>query len=646
MAIEKMKLIKISGNLDKMSSVSGKLFESECFHPEPAVKLISGDMGFVPFIDENPYMSELAELTEIAKSANLTLELMNRNEQAKVSDDDLEYIKSVKKKMTDCAEEINSLNEQKTVCEAGIKSFEHFKGLDVDLDDIQACEFIKVRFGHLPKESYKRLNTVYKDNPYIFFYPCSQDETDYWGAYFAPIDRLDEIDGIFAFLFFEPTSVPGAAGTVDEVIDQFNKSIEIISMQLTQEQDSLHKFLNDELEHINFIYSTLTYLNSMYELRSYALHNDHLFVFAGYVPEKSVATLKKSFEGIEGVNIEYEDIPKDENIAVPVKYKKGIKPFSFLVEPYRFYIDLYGIPSYNDIDITPFVAITYTILFGIMFGDLGQGFVLALIGFLMWKFKKMGLGKILIPCGISSMIFGFVFGSVFGYEEMLDPVYEKLGWGSKPISVMDSINTVLLVAIGIGVVLMFVAMLINVYACIKRKQFGEAIFSQNGIVGILLYAAGVNLASGFMKGPAPIPTGVSAIMLGVCAFLLFIKEIPIGIIDHHPDWKPESISDFILQNIFELLEYILSYMSNTVSFLRVGAFVLVHAGMMMVVFSLAGDSGNIFVVILGNILVIALEGLLTGIQALRLEYYEMFSRFYEGGGTPFTPITLKKQKTN
>ena len=95
-------------------------------------------------------------------------------------------------------------------------------------------------------------------------------------------------------------------------------------------------------------------------------------------------------------------------------------------------------------------------------------------------------------------------------------------------------------------------------------------------------------------------------------------------------------------NIFELLEYVLSYLSNTVSFLRVGAFVLVHAGMMMVVFSLAGESKNIFVIILGNILVIALEGLLTGIQALRLEYYEMFSRFYNGDGKPFSPFTSKK----
>ena len=146
-----------------------------------------------------------------------------------------------------------------------------------------------------------------------------------------------------------------------------------------------------------------------------------------------------------------------------------------------------------------------------------------------------------------------------------------------------------------------------------------------------------------MGGFSPINTTVCGIVIAVCAVILVINEPLIEGFDHHHFEKPESMVDFLLQNIFELVEYILSYMSNTVSFLRVGAFVLVHAGMMMVVFSLAGESENIIVIILGNVLVIALEGLLTGIQALRLEYYEMFSRFYIGDGRKFTPVKMKKK---
>ncbi|MBQ1898520.1 MAG: ATPase, partial [Ruminococcus sp.] len=112
------------------------------------------------------------------------------------------------------------------------------------------------------------------------------------------------------------------------------------------------------------------------------------------------------------------------------------------------------------------------------------------------------------------------------------------------------------------------------------------------------------------------------------------------------DWQPESWGGYIVENLFESIEVLLGYVTNTMSFLRVGAFVLVHAGMMMVVFVLAetaGASGSFFywlIVVIGNVLVMALEALLVAIQVLRLEYYEMFSRFYSGEGRPFEPVKI------
>ncbi len=647
MAVEKMKLMKLSGSLEQLSALCEKICALSCFEADSASKYISASMGFAPFVEENPYANVLASLREIAKSAGFALELCTDGADSAFAGVDDEYVASVQKKVSDLYAEKNALLEQKAACEAGIEKYAHFKGMEVDLDQLTQCEFVKARFGHLPKESYQKLQTVFRDNPYAFFYPCSEDKTAYWGVYFAPADMVNEIDGIFAFLLFEPFDVPGAAGTVDEVVEEFQHSIEIITSQLADCDAQLKSLWDAEKDRCNHIYTYLVHQNAVYGLRSFALHNDKYFMLVGYVPASDEAHFCEAVQSLGGeITLETEAPPEDGKITVPVKMKSGFRPLRFLVEPYKYYVDMYGTPAYSDIDITPFVAITYTILFGMMFGDLGQGAVLALVGFLMWKLKKMELGKILIPCGIASMCFGFLFGSVFGYEEMLDPVYHALGWRGKPMSVMDSINTVLLIAIAIGVGLMVAAMLLNIYACVKRKKFGEALFSQNGVVGLLLYLAGCNLASGFMGGPAPLPGFVAGVILGVCAVLLMFKEIPIGIIDKHPDWKPESVMDFVLQNLFELLEYILSYLSNTVSFLRVGAFVLVHAGMMMVVFSLAGESENLFVIILGNILVIALEGLLTGIQALRLEYYEMFSRFYEGGGKAFAPATLNEIQTN
>lgn len=641
---EKMRLVKINGDNESLDSLLNVISDCGCFQPESADKYFSSSLGLLPYAEDNTYSQLTADIDSIFKSCGKSPVFDSSAVNTPLADEDIERMRLLQAEINKFAQKRELLLEQKAKCEEGITKFSHFAGLSVSLDDITDLEYVRVRFGHLPKESVNKLNAIFERCPYFYFVPCSTDKTDYWGAFFAPRNRIDEIDGIFATLLFEPFEIPGAAGTVDNVIKELKSNLEIVSNQLAELKSETSKRLKNETSFLNAVYSKLICIEEMHKLRSCTLHNDHYFMMAGWIPKSEEEKFLGAVREIKGISAESQ-IPDTKKDAPPVRMKKLWGPLKYLVDPYKFYVDMYGTPSYDDIDVTPFVAITYTILFGIMFGDMGQGFVLAVAGFLMYRLKGMGLGKILIPCGISSMVFGFLFGSVFGFEELLDPVYRALGWSGKPLEVMESVNTVLLLAIAIGIALTALSIVINIFALIKRKAFGEAIFSQNGLVGLLVYLSGVNFASGFMNGPAPLPNTVALIILGIGALLLLIKEIPIGIIDKHPDWKPDSILDFVLQNIFELLEYVLSYLSNTVSFLRVGAFVLVHAGMMMVVFSLAGDSmgvGSISVIILGNVLVIALEGLLTGIQALRLEYYEMFSRFYNGDGKPFTPFSNKK----
>ena len=117
------------------------------------------------------------------------------------------------------------------------------------------------------------------------------------------------------------------------------------------------------------------------------------------------------------------------------------------------------------------LLLTYILLFGIMFGDLGQGLLVSVTGYLMWKLKRMPLGRILIPCGISSAVFGMVFGSVFGFEHWLDPMYQAMGFAEKPIEVMEpsTTNVIIYSAVGIGIFLMLAAILINIYSSVKRN---------------------------------------------------------------------------------------------------------------------------------------------------------------------------------
>ena len=117
------------------------------------------------------------------------------------------------------------------------------------------------------------------------------------------------------------------------------------------------------------------------------------------------------------------------------------------------------------------------------------------------------------------------------------------------------------------------------------------------------------------------------------------------LVSGNKNWKPESLGDYLLENIFEMFEVLLSYLSNTISFLRVSTYILVHAGMMLSISTLAGVTKfpmSFLIFIVGNVIVIVLEGLLAGIQVLRLNFYEIFSRFFEGSGRPFEPVITRQ----
>ena len=137
------------------------------------------------------------------------------------------------------------------------------------------------------------------------------------------------------------------------------------------------------------------------------------------------------------------------------------------------------------------------------------------------------------------------------------------------------------------------------------------------------------------------------IMFGVPLLLIFLREPLTRMIEKRADKMETGPGMYAVQGFFEMFETLLSYFSNTISFIRIGAFAVSHAAIMEVVLQLAGaESGNPnwFGVIFGNLFVCGFEGLIVGIQVLRLEYYEMFSRFYKGSGRAFDPYTKKKTK--
>ncbi len=631
-----MKLVQVHGVVEHLNEFLEACCMSGEFDPEPASQYMSASLGYGPLNEENPYPPMQTHIETLAKDIGMELPDGQPVHEPSLDPSTREYLDGLDAKFGALRDERDGLLAQKQMCEDATDQYSHFLTLKANVDDLRGCTHVKVRFGFLPLAGYNKLMSTYADDPYILFVPCTQEQNGYWGVYLTPRSKAQETDGIFSMLFFEPLHVPGAAGTPAEIVEHFKENLEVLQKSLDDVNGRIRSLWEQNAGKVDQLYNTIRYLSAAFDLRRYAAAKGDHFFYVGWVPAVDIQDVAARAQAVSGIKLTVDD-PANAGLHTPPTKLKN----AWWSRPFEFFVEMYGLPSYGETDVTTFVAITFTVLFGIMFGDVGQGAVLALASYLFWRYKKNPLFHLMIPCGISSCLFGFVFGSFFGYENFLDPLYHALGMAEKPVSVMEDINSILMVAVYIGVVLVLASMCLNIYSFGRRKRWGNVLFDTSGVTGIVTYAGGVSLCSAFMGGRTWIVRPLSVGMVAVGLVLLLLQGVLIPLGNGEP-WKPEEgWGNYFMQSFFELVESVLSYLSNTISFLRVGAFVIVHASMMLVVFTLAGSPANIAVVAVGNVVVICLEALLSGIQGIRLEFYEMFSRCYVGGGRKYEALDVE-----
>ena len=349
---------------------------------------------------------------------------------------------------------------------------------------------------------------------------------------------------------------------------------------------------------------------------------------------------------------------------VPVKLNHGK-----IVANFDRMIFSYGSPLYGTIDPTPFVAFFFTLLFGLMFGDAGQGLVFLILGILMttkviknFPVLGSGFGPIFICIGISSTIMGILTGEFFGNGEILEPVSRFLkglfgDTSHGPIlhlmpsaSSIDKLFYFLLFTMGIGFIINSVGLVINIINNFSLGRIGKAIFSKTGICGTIFFWYVVYVAVKALVFKSSV--GVfDFVVLGICLLGIFFSEPLTHLVEGHRPIMENGLVATLVEGIVELLEVVSSYLSNSVSFLRVGAFALAHAVLGYIIFTMTsliqsnggwgGTVGSIAVSIFGNLLVIVLEGMIVAIQVVRLQYYEFFSKFFTETGREFEPFEFK-----
>lgn len=603
MAIVKMKYVSVATDESHIDEMVLDGVHSGLLHAVHAADIINEDNGGHLINDENPYSGYLQTLQNFAHSVNYTLDPERApkkhytNEEMDAFIDELDETFGLE---TDANTVLLTPDDEQALGALSECGFER----------MHACQYLNFGFGRLPRESYKKLS-MYKDE--IFVHHHVHETPQYvWMLYVTSDSYVDKVRKIFKDLYFEPIDIP--------MID--------VKKQLEHYKDQ-----------INDIYAFCNEENSVHELYPYIAEINEKYLLSGFVKADEVDHYKAIFKDLPST-IEVKDPSEVPELECPTLLKNN-----WFAKPFEMFLGMYGVPKYTDFDPTGFMAFTYCLLFGIMFGDLGQGLVLFILGLV---FEKKGqIFGIINRCGITSMIFGFLFGSVFGYEELLNPIHQSLfGVREKLFDVMAQSSTMLLLigAVAIGAVLILTTQCMNIVNRFKHHQLGDAIFSQNGIAGLVFYGGIVfAIVATILLGwnvLNPVYLGIF-IVLPVISFVM--KEPLSNAVEHKTVKPEEGWGGYIAQSIFELIDVLLTFVTNSMSYLRVGGFVLSHAGMMLVVMTLVEMTGKagVAVLIFGNIFVMVLEGLIVGIQTLRLEYYEMFSRYYDAGGVQFNALSAK-----
>jgi V/A-type H+/Na+-transporting ATPase subunit I len=633
--IEKMRFLSITGPKDDFDRVVNKYLTKYDIQLENALTELSTSYSLKPFVENNPYKELILKAEDLIKRIDHTdfkaEELMSPEEAAKVINNAYDILSDLNVKKRE-------LKTQRHECNELLLQIEHFRHLDYDIHQIMDLKFIKFRFGKVPHEFYTRFSKYVYDNLTTVFYECERDRDYVWGIYFVPATEAVKIDAIYASLHFERVKLPDAyEGTPEESFNSIIAKINEINNALSDVYAEIKERLSSNSSDILLAHHTVKVLSTNFDVRKMAActrdkgKKDVFYILCGWITEKDSAALLKEAEKDNLVYCVCDGGIIEQDKKPPTK----LKNFKFF-KPFEMFIKMYGLPAYNEIDPTSFVAITYSIIFGIMFGDVGQGICLVIGGLLIYKLKKMSLAAIIALAGVFSTIFGFIYGSVFGFEHWIPPLW---------LSPRENVMTVLITAVGFGVLLIFIAMVINIINGIKAKDWGRVFFDTNGVAGLVFYGMLIACVVLVFTGHA-LPAIIFFVIFFIIPLLLiFFREPLTHLLEKKSHIFPEHKVMFFVESTFELFEVLLSYLTNTISFLRIGAFALSHAAMMGVVMLLAGaetSSPNIITLILGNIIVALMEGLVVGIQVLRLEYYEMFSRFYKGTGKEFKPYKGKK----
>ena len=637
--VEKMHFVNIAGPLKILDTFVIQNVVPHEIQLVNAYNILETVKGIRRFEEPNPYKGLVEKVRKLGEVAGITFEY---DEEAPVTIMPTQLLEpeidGYERQLETITHISQSLKEDLDYKLRLRKQIEPIKELDIEIQKFFHFEYMKFRFGSMPKDSFDKLQE-YVEEMDVIVYEISREGDEVFLIYFTPRSKRWNIDSLFASMYFKRIRISeDIHGYPKEALKHLNEEIEDLSTRVNELEEESRAYVKKNLKRLDELYTFVVQLDSVFEVRNLALRSDEAFYLTGWIADSKLESFTKEVDDIPRVTclVEAEETIIMSKPPTKLKNPSFFKPFESLVK-------MYGIPSYDEYDPTMFIAVVYLIFFGAMFGDVGQGLTISLLSWLFYRRTGRSLGLMGIWIGLSSTLFGFVYGSVFGNEEI---IHELLGY--HPINPMHVMMEILVVAVLFGIVLILAAMVINMKNIINKENYGKLLTDRNGVAGMIFYLAVLGV---ILMVYMNIRVSPWLVLLFIVAPLLvmFMGHPLANLINRKKEIFPEDKGGFFIEAVFELIETMLAFLSNTISFLRVGAFALNHVGFFLafhmlseIVAESGGTGASIAVMVFGNILIIVLEGLIVGIQGMRLTYYELFSRFFQGGGSEFKPFAIRK----
>jgi vacuolar-type H+-ATPase subunit I/STV1 len=518
--------------------------------------------------------------------------------------------------------------------------------LDVGIIELQLIprlvEHLK-RFGDLSH----KLIEISEDTGYIFV--------------FGPENRKEWVETLFVVFDVRDVFEVLSTGDIllalddemrDKVIKEYEEEAE--KLQLLVEREEEEEVIKDQIEKIQDLvkiegkeqYGTFfgkarfyDYLLGIMANKTIpVLRTKVLSVIQGWIEDEKLPVLEEIRKGLEEDTgklffVQIEE-PSHDDHAIPTPPPE-IKP-SFL-QPAWTLTTLRGWPSAHEFNPAYITILIFSFQFGLMFGDIGQGAIFLVAGIFMSSKFKTGLasklGAMFIPMGISAIIFGFLYDSIFLMEGLLFHHHQIM---PNPINETTSLLKLVFLIAAVEIIFGLIFGAINEY----KEGHKWGVLGEHGL-GMILYIAGLYLSAMHF-----IRTGDFMAVMGYWAFYMMIGGMVLAMLE--PIIASIAEGHFSIEVVGEgvgaLLMTFVEGLANIFSFLRIAAFALAHGSLAVAAHQLGNFMGTATSLVLMNLIAMSFEFVSSSVQSLRLLYYEFMGKFYQGEGVPFRPFRLRSRE--